>query len=371
MPFLRLLPLLLAVLVLPAPARAVELGIQDDPLLVHGSPGYERVARGSWSSLDRADALLGELRVGWIRMNVAWARVADGDWSAYDAAVDRALARGRQVQMTLTGPAPAGATAGGEEGYRRPDPVAYGRFVAAAAERFRGRVARFSVWNEPNWHTFLRPARTATSQYRELYLAGEAAIRAAAPEAEVLIGELAPMGKAGASMSPLTFLRRLTCSRRSWAASARCPRLRADGFALHPYTLRQGPDFRGPGRDDVTSGSLGRLSGALTRLARRGALRTPAGRAPGLYLTEWGYHARSRAVPEPRRSRFIRRGLTRMARHPGVRQIVWYQLAAPPPRNGRLVWDTALIDREGRERRAFKTVRAWANARRSPVRTPG
>ena len=84
-------------------------------------------------------------------------------------------------------------------------------------------------------------------------------------------------------------------------------------------------------RDDVTMGSLRRLTRALKALARRGALTTPRGRAPGLYLTEWGYQSRSRRIREPLRSRYVRRGLRIAARTRQVRQVVWYQLAAPPP----------------------------------------
>ena len=198
-------------------------------------------------------------------------------------------------------------------------------------------------------------------------------MRAADPGAKVLIGELAPLGQPEAATPPLRFLRRLTCSDRRWRATRRCPRLVADGFAHHPYTLRWSPDYPGPGRDDVTMGSLRRLTRALDRLARRRALATARGASLPLYLTEWGYHARSARVREPLRSAYVRRGLALAARVRRVREVVWYQLAGPP-RAAHVHWDTGLLDARGRPRPVFAAVRGWsrrrAKHRRPPIALP-
>jgi hypothetical protein len=70
-----------------------------------------------------------------------------------------------------------------------------------------------------------------------------------------------------------------------------CHKLPADGYAHHPYTTRSGPFLLSPRRDDVTIGSLGRLTRALDRAARAGAVR----RRMPLYLTEFGIQSR----PDP------------------------------------------------------------------------
>ncbi|HEX8104595.1 MAG TPA: hypothetical protein VF533_18405, partial [Solirubrobacteraceae bacterium] len=317
---------------------------------------------------DRPAPLARRLGARVIRMNVPWAAVAGAaprdppDWRRYDEAVDRARAGGLQVQLTLTGPAPGWATASGRRGTLRPDPKAYGRFAGAAAGHFHRRVVRFSIWNEPNWHSSLRPTRTAAAQYRRLYRAGYRAIKRADPAAPVLFGELAPMARPEAAISPLRFLRAVTCRDRRLRPVRPCAPLRADGFAHHPYTLRWSPGYPGPGRDDVTTGSLSRLTRVLDALARRRALRGPRNRPLGIYLTEWGYHADSRRLREPVRSRYIVEGLARMRAHRRVRQVIWYQLAGPPPARER-IWDTALLDADGRRRPAFAAVRSFFRRR--------
>jgi hypothetical protein len=304
-----------------------------------------------------------------LKINLQWKHVirtapeAGGlyDWSWYDRAVDAARAQGMVPQVTLTGHAPAFATAAGVAGHEHPDPAAYGRFAADAARHFRGRVRRWAIWNEPNWPSHLGPTEQAARIYRELYVEGQRGIESVDPNAFVLIGELAPMGAPEAAIPPLAFLREVTCRTRTLAPARACEPLVADGFAHHPYTLRWPPQYPGPTPDDVTTGSLGRLSQTLAALARKRALMTPAGRGLPLYLTEYGWHANSRRVPEPQRSRYAVRGFELALRHPRVRQVVWYQLFAPPP-NGRRQWDTGLFDLGGRARPAYGALVRWLAA---------
>jgi hypothetical protein len=366
----RLLPLAVTILTLAcaAPAgAAIELGVQDDPLLVRLPSAFGGFGAARLLPPARVDAALTALRVDTVRINVPWGRVAGRhpgdplDLGLYDVAIDRIRAGGRRVQVTLAGPAPGWATASHHPGTWRPDARRFAAFAGAVARHFRGRVARYSIWNEPNWWNLLRPHRDAPRLYRAMFLRGRRAIAAADPGAAVLFGELSPIGRSDAATAPLRFLRRVTCSDRAWRAARRCPRLVADGFAHHPYTLYWPADYPGPGRDDVTTGSLGRLTSALGRLARRRALATPSGRPLGLYLTEWSYHAYSARVRRP--APYVRRGLALAARARRVREIVWYQLAAPPPKV-HAHWDSGLLDFRGRPRPVFAAVRAWSHARR-------
>jgi hypothetical protein len=356
---------------LPAtPAAAIELGVQDDPLVVRLPSAFGGFGADRLLAPSRVDAALRALRVDTVRINVPWAHVAGerpGDplrlW-LYDAAVDRMRAQGRRVQLTLSGPAPRWATGDGRVSAYAPSARHYAAFAGEVAARMRGRVARYSVWNEPNWWSLLRPRRRAASIYRRMFLRGSAAIRAADPAAKVLIGELAPLRQRTAATAPLTFLRRLTCSDAGWRArpETRCPRLVADGFAHHPYTLLWSPDYPGRGPGDVTMGSLYRLTGALELLARRRALVTPRRRALPLYLTEWGYRSRSTHVREPLRSAYARRGLELAARTRRVKQVVWYQLAGPPKVTG-ATWDSGLLGPRGTPRPVYRAVRGWSRSR--------
>ena len=70
-----------------------------------------------------------------------------------------------------------------------------------------------------------------------------------------------------------------------------CTPLKADGYAHHPYDFRHAPDYQYPGVDNVTIGTLSRLTKALDKLRKVGALRTNNGSRMPLYLTEYGYFA--------------------------------------------------------------------------------
>jgi hypothetical protein len=88
---------LLVVLALAAPAAAapVELGVQDDPVLVRHPASYGGLGATSLIGWDRAYAATDALGAQAVRMNVAWADVATAgghDWGTLDAAVNRRAA---------------------------------------------------------------------------------------------------------------------------------------------------------------------------------------------------------------------------------------------------------------------------------------
>ncbi len=178
----------------PASAATIELGVQDDPVLVRHPAAFGGMGASGLIGWDHAYAAMDDLGVSAVRINVAWADVAGGspdgalEWGLLDRAVDRARSEGRRVQLTLTGPAPAWASGDGKVSYMRPDATAFAAFATAAARHFAGRVARYSIWNEPNWHSYLLPRRTAARQYRQLYRLAYEAIERVDTGTEVLIG---------------------------------------------------------------------------------------------------------------------------------------------------------------------------------------
>jgi hypothetical protein len=127
--------------------------------------------------------------------------------------------------------------------------------------------------------------------YRSLFLAAQRGLRTAGfGSAPVLFGETAPRGT-GKVVAPLAFLRGALCLDAHYRRVGRCGRLNVAGYAHHAYTTRAGPLFRPRQRDDVTIGVLSRLTTALDRAARAGAV--PA-RVP-VYLTEFGIQS----IPDP------------------------------------------------------------------------
>src|SRR2546423_2185294 len=150
----------------PVPAkRGLEIGLQDNAVFLERQY-YERTA---------AFGQARQLGVTWMRTNVLWSRVEQRpgsfDWSQYDSLVGAAAKAGIAVQMSLTGPAPGWNTGDGVKGVFRPDPGAFGRFARAGAKHFRGRVSRYSIWNEPNFVSWLQPLDEQAAIYRRLYQA--------------------------------------------------------------------------------------------------------------------------------------------------------------------------------------------------------
>ncbi len=213
------------------------------------------------------------------------------DWTAYDAIIDGARERGWSILLTVSGPVPRWATNGARDNLTRPSPNEFRKFMEAVGRRYGAKVARWSIWNEPNQPQFLLPqysARTRTPLspriYRNLFLAAQRGLRnVGLGHAPLLLGETSPRGT-GKVVAPLTFLRGVTCLDARYRRQGTCTALDADGYAHHAYTRASGPFFRPDGPNDVTIGVLGRLTAALDRAARARALP----RRMPVHLTEFG-----------------------------------------------------------------------------------
>ena len=250
---------------------------------------------------------LESLGVREIRLLVSWSAVAPspssavrpaGDltnpsaygWGPYPAIVAAARAHGISTEVTIAGPAPRWGTQGARDQITYPRPSDYQHFVTAIARRLKGQVALWTVWNEPNFRTFLMPQLVkgkpaSPAIYRGLFLAAVAGMKAAGqPGAKLLIGETAPRSGAG-GVAPLAFLRGLLCldGRYHPIKARHCAPLPAYGWAHHPYAPAAGPFFVPAGRDDVTIGSLSRLTSALGKAVKAHALTSSR-----LFLTEFG-----------------------------------------------------------------------------------
>jgi Cellulase (glycosyl hydrolase family 5) len=352
----------------PPGRPALEVALQDDAVFV--SQAYF----GRDRALDRAR----QLNVSWIRANVIWADVLGRGqakarhrpkrvryaWRSFDQLIDAAAARGMHVELTLSGPSPAWATSNHKVGPRSPNIGAWKQFVRAAVTHFKGRVPRYTIWNEPNLASWLQPTRWAPYLYRSIYQAAWGQIRQVDPTATVLIGETNSWSLPHhAAWSPLTFIRAMSCVDGRYRRLRGCPgRLVADGYAEHPYDYRHAPSYRYPVADDVTLGTLGRLTTALDRLRRARALVTPNGRPMSLYLTEYGYFAGGKGrprMPESRRAAYLRQAFSIAAANRRVRQMLWYQLVQPPRKSPWRGWQTYLILSSGRLRDSFVKLLAW------------
>jgi hypothetical protein len=344
-------------------ARGMEVGIQEDGAFL-----------GHWFDRDKTFVLAHRLSVTRVRVMVQWSKVLGAqatlrraprvprwDFAQFDGLLDAADANGMKLQVVLTGPAPAFAAGNHAVGPYKPNARQFARFVAAAARHFKGRVDRYSIWNEPNHKAWLAPVASAPRIYRALYVTGYRTIKRVDPSAQVLIGETVPYDLRGGrtATSPLRFLRAMLCVDSRYRKS-RCGHVNADGYAHHPYEFTHAPSYRYPGADNVTIGVLGRLTGALDRLRRIGALRGPHGGRMPVYLTEYGYFATGkRRIGESRRGGYLAKAFAIALANPRVREMLHYGLVQPPRGNAGEFFATYLTDRAGRALGAFRGLAAY------------
>jgi hypothetical protein len=361
-------------------AGKMEVAVQDDSTLVIQlpRPGYR--AKGL--------KLATQMNVSWIRANVPWNYVTLKyakkkkapkkivyNWTGYDALLTAAAKKGIQVELSLTGKAPAWATGNHKIGVDRPKASAFKAFAKAAAEHFRGRVTRYSIWNEPNFRGWLSPVKKAPQLYRALYLTGYATIKKADPAAQVLIGETSPYDlKHGINAtSPLKFLRAVACAKPNYKRARKCATLKADGYAHHPYDFKHKPTYKYPGKDNVTLATLGRLTSALSKLRKAKLLTTPSGGVPQLYLTEYGYFSSGKyRVSRSKQGSYLVQAFTMAQKNRHVKQMLQYLFVQPrPPFQA---FDTSIASRAAKPTLAFKKLAAWAKkaakAGRIAVATP-
>ncbi len=194
---------------------------------------------------------------------------------------------------------------------------AFARFAARAVERYGPQgafwaanpelpfrpITAWQVWNEQNSESFYRPDADVGA-YAALLKTTAGAIRAADPEAQVILGGM--FGKRSTS--------RLIDARRYLRDLYRVPGIESsfDGVAVHPYDSRAG--------------------GALASVrAARAVIRRNRDDA-GLWVTEIGWASKGRrghnlVKSEPVQAALLRRTFTALLRHAGrwnLRGAYWY-----------------------------------------------
>jgi len=289
-----------------------------------------------------------------------------GTWDRLDALVAGAAQRGITLHLTLTGPVPKWATKARRDHVTRPRPDEFRRWATAVGRRYAGAIATWSIWNEPNQPQFLAPQYRrgrpySPGLYRRLYQAGVNGIKATAENREdtFLLGETSPRGNSKV-VFPLDFFRRMLCLDGDYRETRRCGRLDADGYAHHAYTTAKGPRFRPSDRDDVTIGVLSRLTRALDRAGRAGALR----RGLPIHLTEFGIQSRPdriQGVSLPKQAAYLAVAEHMAYVNPRVRSFSQYLMTDDDPRASRFNryagFESGLRTRKGRKKPAYRGFR--------------
>ena len=130
---------------------------------------------------------------GWLRQQIHWRdiEIAPGAyrWNALDVAVAQARGAGLRLLLSIVR-APSWATANGGDGLPT-RPELFAGFTHALAARYRGQVAAYEIWNEPNLAVENGGTVAVPAQYLAALRAAYPAIKAADPCALVVAAPLA------------------------------------------------------------------------------------------------------------------------------------------------------------------------------------
>ena len=306
----------------PAAAQSTfEVGMEDEGLVL-ANQFLAPEAAAAWKAMG----------VDVVRIHARWWDIAPGldaqskpsgfnaavhndpqyKWAVLDGAVSIVRAAGLKVMLTLTGPGPLWTSTEPAKRNRnwKPDPKAFADFSKAAATRYKADVDRYLLWNEPNQKGWLQPQWEKVGRtyqpvsphiYRSLVRAAQPVVKAADPGAEVVIGELAPVGNkpisADTPMRPLPFLRSMGCVDDSYKTikTGRCKGFKAakgDSFGYHPHPQKYAPDRVNPDADAAQFGDLKRLFTAIDKLRARKRISM----SKTVDITEFGYET---SPPDP------------------------------------------------------------------------
>ncbi len=289
-----------------------------------------------------------------------------GTWDRLDALVGEAAARGITLHLNLTGPVPRWATKSKKDDVTRPSPKEFRAWATAVGRRYGASVDTWSIWNEPNQPQFLMPQYSkgkpvSPGIYRKLYQEGIKGLKASPENAgdTFLLGETSPRGNSKV-VFPLDFFRKMLCLKSNYKRAKKCKKLDADGFAHHAYTTAKGPRFIPPDRRDVTLGVLSRLTFALDKAGKAGAL--PRGLP--IYLTEFGIQSRPdkiQGVSFARQAAYLSIAEHMAYVNRRVRSFSQYLMSDDPKRASALNpyagFESGLRTNKGKKKPAYKAFR--------------
>lgn len=149
-----------------------------------------------------------------VRIGIPWSGVEGTrdrlDWSRSDRVVNAAAAANISIICAITSTPKWAMAPGALPPHGKPaSPDVYGAFTAKVAERYKGKIVAYEIWNEPNGFIGYSPAPDAAG-YTNLLKAAYPRIKAVDPSATVIGGVLGSGMTWGSwTINPVTFLSRM------------------------------------------------------------------------------------------------------------------------------------------------------------------
>lgn len=320
-------------------SRPVLYGVSDDAWLLHG-PG----------TLESRLSEFTRLGVDVVRFTIRWDHVARErpesprehadrayDWDEVDAVLRGLRRHSIDPVVTLYG-TPGWANGGRSANWAPSSDRSYANFAHAAARRYSW-VRYWTIWNEPNRSTFLRPT-TAETYVEKLLNPAYAQLHAVIDRVQVSGGVTAP--RAGSSgVAPVPWIRAMA------SAGAKL-----DVYAHHPY----------PGRPQSETPWSPKCSNCQTiTMADLERLETEVRRAFGakrLWLTEYGYQTNPPdiflGVSPEMQARYVASAALRAYLATTVDMLIFFLVRDDTAPAG---WQSGLFTADGRVKPAYAAFR--------------
>lgn len=165
-----------------------------------------------------------------VRFDIPWAYIQSNaksfNWTTMDNLVNAANSRNLFILGSIVTSPRWAAHGGSILPWTKPRSAAeYAEFCAAVANRYRGKIDAYELWNEPNGALFFMPGPDAAF-YTEMVKAAYPRIKSVDPAVTVVAGALAQTGSTAWTVPATTFLQRMYES----GLSGSC-----DAVSFHPY----------------------------------------------------------------------------------------------------------------------------------------
>ena len=221
-----------------------------------------------------------------VRVDVSWTFTepfdGDFDWRPMDRIVEHASARGLRILATITN-TPQWAGAVDKHTAHPRSAQRYGTFAGVVADRYRGTITQYEIWNEPNGKLFFEPLPDP-ALYTAMLIAAYRAIKAADPEAFVVAGALGATDTSDINIAPVEFLEAM------YDAGAQG---HFDALSYHPY------DYISP----LANGTLFENSPMRQMITMHALMTSRGDGAVPIWITEYG--SPTSAVDEQRAAELI------------------------------------------------------------------
>ncbi|MFL5735085.1 MAG: plastocyanin/azurin family copper-binding protein [Chloroflexia bacterium] len=316
-----------------------------------------------------------DLGVKWVLHQLSWDHVEPQrdvyNWALIDPAVDALYNAGVKIILNPVH-SPIWASFDTTPGYPK-DPNDFARFMTQVAQRYKGKVAGYQIWNEPNLEVEAG-AHASASRYAEILRASYLAVKAVDPNAVVISAALTATGinDPTVAVDDVVFLKRLYAYNNGEIKGY------FDVLGAHPGSNANPPETLWPDNPGPGPGWTNHASFYFRRIEQLRQVMVDNGDAQKqMWLTEFGWTSTDHPTPgfeyaaqntEQKQADYIARAF-RMGRdrYPWMGPMIVFGLnfslpnVAPDPTDERIGW--SLLRRDGTQRPSYFAVKDYASGK--------